>query len=333
MTKRTYNLHRSMLEVDADDARFWQALSSLIGEMEMPSAPTGLPASRLVLVQELDASVTKAGTLFHNGMLEGHGAYEFRRIDGGWTLWQDGTTAGWFLKANNAASLMLSPTCPDEKLTLAIAFAIDHAIEAGGQKMIHGACLQMPGREECIVLHARSGTGKSTLALALALAGFRLCSDDTVVIGRSSDSQINAWGIPRSAKILPQTRFLLPGLDAFIDDAGINHRGKLTLSREKMRAADMLGKTEPKKIAALIHLSRQDKEAVSWRKLDKFDGLMSLAGDNLNFGPTGFFPGHEFRLDLLTGLLTDTPAYELLTGTNIAACVDAVRQIVTNCRT
>ncbi|TGT17875.1 serine kinase, partial [Mesorhizobium sp. M3A.F.Ca.ET.174.01.1.1] len=73
---------------------------------------------------------------------------------------------------------------------------LDAALDAGGQHMLHTAGLTLPGRDALVLIHAPSGTGKSTTSLALASQGFGLCSDDVMILSAKA-GEVTAWGMPR----------------------------------------------------------------------------------------------------------------------------------------
>ncbi|TIT54542.1 MAG: serine kinase, partial [Mesorhizobium sp.] len=74
--------------------------------------------------------------------------------------------------------------------------------------MLHTAGLTLPGRDAVVLIHAPSGTGKTTTSLALATHGFGLCSDDAMILNVGATPV--AWGLPRHVKIHEKTARMIP---------------------------------------------------------------------------------------------------------------------------
>jgi hypothetical protein len=78
---------------------------------------------------------------------------------------------------------------------------INHAVrESPGLLWIHGACLHRKG--ETILLVAASGTGKTSLSLGLLHEGFRLLTDDVILIDPKTRCFLP---LPRCPKVRPPT--------------------------------------------------------------------------------------------------------------------------------
>ena len=84
---------------------------------------------------------------------------------------------------------------------------------------LHCACLSWNGRG--LVLFGAPGAGKSTLALALALQGFSLLSEDWTYFSRSN-RDLAAWGLPSGVKLLPDAVRHFPELANFETSIGLN---------------------------------------------------------------------------------------------------------------
>jgi hypothetical protein len=87
---------------------------------------------------------------------------------------------------------------------------------------LHCACLDRGG--EALLLAGASGTGKSTLAVALSRLGFSVVSDGWTYIGRDGD-QLTAHGISAPVKLLPDAVTYFPELRDF--KAGVASNGEL----------------------------------------------------------------------------------------------------------
>lgn len=138
--------------------------------------------------------------------------------------------------------------------------------ESPGHFWIHGACLQRG--EEIIMLVAESGTGKTTLSLGLIGQGYRLLTDDIILIDLITHRLIP---VPRCPKIRP------PAPD-YLRSAGFD------LARE----ADMLGRyvllpparfqseSSSGAIRCVYLLQRKPDTAGSIHQLDITSGILGL---------------------------------------------------------
>ncbi len=333
MKQLLFDLFQSSMIAELGNPKFERILLSLIGALECDELSAERPITRLA-ISECDVPPRpKDQQHFYSGELQGHGIFEFGRASGGWSMWQPNILSATFDEGHEVCEIYVSPNCPDEKIAMAGAFAVDHAVGFGGQCMIHGACLEVPNSTDRIIVHAKSGTGKTTLALALALSGYKICSDDSAVICKKPNSSASVWGLPRSPRIDPHTKTVLKGVEPFIVSGTANHRGKYTLSRERMQNRGLTADLRPATVLAVIGLSRDYDELCNWRRLDKYDGLISLVEDNIHFGPKGFFPGHERRLDLYSAMLATAVPFELNIGNDVNEAVEAVNQVVQDCQT
>lgn len=84
---------------------------------------------------------------------------------------------------------------------------------------LHAACLEVGGNG--ILIAGASGTGKSTLAVALAQAGLNYVSDDWTYIGSDRDGLL-AHGVGASAKLLPDAIEYFPELARFQLSVALN---------------------------------------------------------------------------------------------------------------
>lgn len=77
------------------------------------------------------------------------------------------------------------------------------AIHFGGSLVLHGSAVSYP--TGAVVFLAPKHTGKSTLALALTLAGARLMTDDTIAVAMSGAAAPEVWPGVHSLRLLPDT--------------------------------------------------------------------------------------------------------------------------------
>jgi hypothetical protein len=84
---------------------------------------------------------------------------------------------------------------------------------------VHAGCVVRDGK--AALLAATSGVGKSTLALALALRGWSLLSDDWTFVS-ASPIGLHAWGMRTSLKLLPDAVGHFPELSALSPKLSLN---------------------------------------------------------------------------------------------------------------
>jgi hypothetical protein len=84
---------------------------------------------------------------------------------------------------------------------------------------VHAGCIV--GKAGGILLTAPSGTGKSTLTVALAKRGYAILSDDCSYL-TANDSHIDAWGMPVPVKLLPDARKFFPELAKYRPEKSLN---------------------------------------------------------------------------------------------------------------
>ena len=85
--------------------------------------------------------------------------------------------------------------------------AMDAAIAATGQTLVHAACLADRDGRSFGLVFAPSGTGKTTTTLALAHAGYAMANDDAAVLSANPDENgFLVWGLARDPNVPPQNR-------------------------------------------------------------------------------------------------------------------------------
>lgn len=84
---------------------------------------------------------------------------------------------------------------------------------------VHAACVVGPAGG--ILLTGPSGTGKSTLTVALAKRGYAVLSDDWSYL-TAHDSHMDAWGTPVPLKLLPDALQFFPELTGYETHRSLN---------------------------------------------------------------------------------------------------------------
>ncbi len=206
-----------------------------------------------------------------------------------------------------AAVLTVAPECSALARAELAMIALEEALHVSGQALIHCAALQPAGAEGVVLVHAASGTGKTTTSLALAGAGFGLAADDAAVIGRDADDAISAWGLPRalnlhrdSARMLDWLRPALPDPWPARDEISVPQRclpPPVRLVRETLP------------VLALVELRRTGTAGLAPQSPG--DALSALIADNINVTASGLWPVQQGRLEALVALTGQGPCHVL----------------------
>lgn len=220
------------------------------------------------------------------------------------------------------STLKIAPACTRAAQGLAAIHTIDRMLEATGRQLLHGAALLLPnGSNQAILIFGKSGMGKTTTCLALAHQGYKLLTDDAIVLEAKSGPQHFVWGLPRPVKVHQRTGELLPFLEPVLgenwDDAG-----EQPVHLEKLSPAVEIGGHAPYAVAAVVLLGERKKNTNEVVRISKADAMLDILLDNLHQLPEGAKEAQSKRFSALGMLLSDVPAYRLCVGqdlTNLAS--------------
>ncbi len=226
---------------------------------------------------------------------------------------------GWMMAINDCVMMRLDPAGDVRVEVLpfadrraqtvgnAMVHALDHVLSCHGQCLVHGASLLTPDGAGMVILHATSGTGKTTTAMALALAGFRLSGDDTTaLIAASGGGAPTAWGLPRWAKVHRETVRLLPALADLTNPSQLDRGGEQMIARGALSSAGLVTPAGPLPVVAVVSLTRNAGGVAMAKTQRPFDALRDLLEDNVSAGPAGFYPGHEARFGIFAAMVAGT---------------------------
>jgi hypothetical protein len=189
---------------------------------------------------------------------------------------------------------------------------LDAALDAGGQHMLHTAGLTLPGHDAVVLIHAPSGTGKTTTSLALATQGFGLCSDDAMILDLAADKPL-AWGLPRHVKIHQKTAEMIPQVSPCLGTSW-DRNGEQAVSLERLSEIVRIESPTARPVAALLHLARSADSETRLVPMARTDAMVALAIDNVRTGLTGLLPSQKRRLATIGRLVSSVPTFTLEVG-------------------
>lgn len=314
-----YDLKGQVISISASRADLWPSFDLMLGTLRM-AGPVE-PGFRVNIVETSALRESPAGKLAFDGEVpeDGH----CRLIDGGGIVHL--IFPGLQTVAINAdegwAEIHVHPDAK-VKWTL-LMMVLDAALDAGGQHMLHTAGLTLPGREVLVLIHAPSGTGKSTTSLALASQGFGLCSDDVMILKLASGG-ITAWGLPRKVKVHRHTAAMLPFVAPCLGDKW-DANGEQAVSLERLAEIVRIEETADRPVAALLHLARSPDAQTRLVPMARTDAMVALAADNVRTGMTGLLPAQKRRMATIAMLVKAVPTFTLEVGANPAEASTLIR--------
>jgi len=314
-----YDLNGQILGIDATRAELWRDFEVMLGSLRMAAAVK--PGFRINIAETHSLDEAPAGSLAFDGevLLDGH----CRLIDAGpvvHLIFPGRQTASIHAGEGWAEIRVL----PDAKMLWTLEMLVlDAALDAGDQHMLHTAGLTLPDRQDLVLIHAPSGTGKSTTSLALASQGFGLCSDDAMIVTTTPPGPA-AWGLPRAAKIHRNTAAMLPFVSPCLSDTW-DVNGEQAVSPERLREIIRVEDTRARPVAALLHLVRSANSETRLVPMARTDAMVALATDNVRTGMTGLLPLQKRRMATIATLVKTVPTFTLEVGSSPADAAALIR--------
>lgn len=327
MIIRNFDLIGPVLRVEAAEERLVERFSALLRGLAIDTAMD--PAFTLTIREGTPEPIPAGASVIYEGPIFWEGDCVYAEKD-----------SKLHLAFPNRLSLTIDPSRKAAEITVAsdsIAragatagmLALDAAIDASGQFMLHAAGLTLPGSEAQVLVFAQSGTGKTTTSLALADSGFGLCTDDSMVM-RLDGTKATGWGLPRDLKVHHNTAAMMPWLKPYVT-GNWNDEGEQAVTRAALADRIRVETAARRPIAGIFFLQRGNAVKSVAAPLSQTDTLVSLAADNVRTGRTGLLASHRRRFASLAGLASSVPTFSVTVGSDpqstAPAILDAVSQI------
>ncbi|MEP6563910.1 MAG: serine kinase [Mesorhizobium sp.] len=318
-TSVRYALNGQVIGITAESPDLWRDFDRMVGSLRV--SETVEPGFSIDIVETESLPESPDGSLAFDGEVpeDGH----CRMID-------NGAVIHLIFPGRQTCSIHAGEgwarihVRPDTKIVWTLwMLVLDAALDAGGQHMLHTAGLTLPGSDDLVLIHAPSGTGKSTTSLALASQGFGLCSDDAMVLSLASGKAL-AWGLPRAVKIHSKTAEMIPLVQPCLGPSW-DRNGEQAVSLERLREIIRVEDSRPRPASALLHLARSADGQNRMVAMAKTDAMVALAADNVRTGMTGLLPLQKRRLATITKLVLAVPTFTLQVGATPADAAPLIR--------
>jgi hypothetical protein len=323
-TAAAYDLDGHMLQVLVPHDAALKSVDRIIGDLR--SASVKKPDYTLAISERALSPVPDDARLLYAGPVFDIRDCAFHEFSGGYHVRFADEAAVIILPCENRALIEVAPDRFGVPFGTSLLTALEAAVDAFGQTIIHAAGVTLPGSDRVLLLHAASGVGKTTTTLRLAGEGFGICSDDTMVL-RVDEDMTRCWGLPGDLKVHRLSAAMLPWLTPMLGPDW-NAEGEQALTRGKLAG---LAKIEPSAslpVAALFHLVRDSAHATSVWPMSNSEALAELAMDNVRTSNAGLLPLQKRRFAIMARLTTNVPTFLLRIGPDtsglgrmLAACV------------
>jgi hypothetical protein len=317
-----YDLEATHLRVDADEEALLGGIDSFLAPRR--SVENRAPGFVLDIRVDVPPALPEGAQLLYSGEMPAEGECTYVRTADSFVLTFPGDATLTVRPQERRAQLVVAPHAEAKARGSLAAIALEFALDADGQSVVHAAGLSLPGDERMLLVHAPSGTGKTTTALAAAGSGFRLCADDAVALSGTADG-MRAWGLPRQAKVHRRSAEMLPWLAPALGPKW-NVEEEQSLSREAL--AGLIEFDDARRpIAGLVRLARSPDGTTRAKPLARHEALASLAADNVRVGAGGLIPIQGRRYAALASLVGAVPCHELMIARPQDAA-DALRSLL-----
>jgi hypothetical protein len=317
---RNFDLIGPALRVEADEERLIERFAALLRGLAIETEKE--PAFTLTVREGIPEPIPASASIVYEGPIFWEGNCIYAEKDARLHLSFPDRLSLTIDPSRKAAEIVVAPDSISRVGATAGMLALDAAIDASGQFMLHAAGLTLPDSEAQVLVFAQSGTGKTTTSLALAGSGFGLCTDDSMVI-RLDGSSTTGWGLPRDLKVHRNTAEMMPWLKPYLNGKW-NDEGEQPVTRATLAERIRVERTARRPVAAIFFLQRGNGTKSAAAPLSRTDTLVSLAADNVRTGRTGLLASHSRRFASLAGLASSVPTFTVAVGSDPQAIAPAI---------
>lgn len=301
----SYDLQRGRLEVRSPEGWAGRLYDGVLQRADATDLPV---AFRVTAAQGAPEAPPPEARVLHKGPgQEGEWIEIF--VDGSktWIIRPDETSL--VIDAETASARLVQPgeRFSHDSGTLAM-HALDFAVTATGQSLVHAACLANPEGTHHALVFAPSGTGKTTTTLGLARAGFAMANDDASVLSPMADGSLGCWGLARNPNVHERTVAMLPWLDGAAD---WSDRPEVSVPLAVLSDLVPLAPHRLRPIAAVFWLARSSANEAEAVPLAPEEALARLISDNVRHSAAGLGARDLDCLDRLTALVSQVRVFEL----------------------
>lgn len=285
----------------------------LLKSRKLPSQPQTLKTINISIREDRSEISPLKKSVAELALESGQKLKVVEQEDAVFAAYHDNGASVAFLRSGDAIVYGVgSRNAENPEIAELILMALDHAITAMGQSFVHAACLEVPDGSSAMLLHAASGTGKTTTSMALIKEGYRIISDDAAVLKHQKETdQVMAWGVPRAPKVHVNTIRELPFLAEYSDARNSDKAGEQFLDRNALIDAQFFKDSKALPVSAVVSLSRDTTRPASIVKVSAFDAVNDLLEDNLSAVNGRLIPNHEDRLTAYANLARHCSCYRV----------------------
>ena len=320
MIIRNFDLMGPVLRVYAQEERLADRFGSLLRGLAVETEKD--PAFTLTIREGAPRQVPDSAAIVYEGPVFWEGDCVYADDGGQLHLSFPGRVSLMLDPDDKAAEIVAAPDSVSRVGATAGMLALDAAVDASGQFMLHAAGLTVPDTDAQVLVFAQSGTGKTTTSLALADSGFGLCTDDSMVI-RLDGTQATGWGLPRDLKVHHNTAAMMSWLKPYLKGKW-NDEGEQAITRAALSDRIRVETAARRPIAGVFFLERGNAERSVAAPLSRTDTLVSLAADNVRTGKTGLLTSHRRRFAGLAGLASSVPTFKMTVGSDPHSAAPAI---------
>jgi hypothetical protein len=313
--------HDTPVAFELVEPRHAGLVDPLIGDLRPSTDVT--PRFTIRIATHPDLHRPPPGLTVHEGELTPGLPWRARMAETGPREWMlvDGHASVLADTGTSIAEVRLRPDANSGVAASAAIFAMETALAASEQHLLHGAALVSPAGS-AILIFAPSGVGKTTTSLALALNGYALLTDDALVL-TFEQGQPHVWGLPRPMKVHHNTAAMLPALSSLVGPEW-NGDGEQVVTLRSFRSVGAIGAQRGWTIGHIYLLGQRSPGEHAIAPASKADVLLALANDNLGASQFGVMPRHVRKMEALARLLSAVPASHLRVGAPLQSVGEAM---------